>query len=169
MKTKTFLILVISLISFNLSAQETQTIIDKGKYLSIEIPSHWVSATDKNMFISTIACSDTINTNEKLTVNCSKATGNLKETYSLNKKAFMDAGLIDFAIKEEGNITLDNEAAQWFIYTFSNNDKTVKMIGKIYVMKKSGRAITLQFITHEDRFNLAKEAFEKIIMSLHVK
>jgi hypothetical protein len=152
------------MITHNIFAQETQTITDAGKHFTIEIPISWVQSSTKNAFAIVTACSDTINSNERITFIDVKNPNSLEKSNKTNKGAFKDFN--HFKIIAEGDATLSGQPNKWFVYTFLSDDGSVSMKGKYYTIKNSGRGYSIMYVLQEDRFNLVQESFERVISSL---
>ena len=168
MKSKFTVMMILGFLTISLTAQTTKKIADKGDYLTLEIPSHWIFSVDKNMVISVLICSDTIPNGDRIDVYCSKAFGSLKDNYKTSQKALRNAKLKNLLIKEEGDAMLDGAEMKWYIFTYSDEKETITLTGKMFLIKKSGRLVTLKYILPGDKLDSRKETLEKIISTLHI-
>jgi len=166
MKNKILLLIGLLFIVL-LKVNSQQTVSDESKRYTIEIPFGWVYAVSKNVVVSVLICSDTINASERLNITDTKNPYNLEKAYKVNKDAF--SGLKNFKIVQEGDGELGGQPSKWFIYTFTNKEGTVSMKGKQCTVKNSGRGFSIQYILKEARFDVVKETFEKAISTIKFK
>jgi len=146
----------------NIYSQQ-QTISDDDNYYSINIPSGWVHAYSKNKIISVLMCSDTVNTNERLSINATKNYYNLAKTYKTNKDAFKD--FKNFKLIQEGDGTIGGQPSKWFVYTFDASDGQ-KMQGKQITSIKSGKTYIIQYVVTQKRHDAIRDTFDNMIASL---
>ncbi len=167
---KTFLSSVVALfiaLPIQVYSQQTEIVKDPTKLYTIAIPSGWNYSGTKSKYISTLKCSETESSAEKLTFIASKNDNNLLNAYEENKKSLSEFKA--FKILQEGDIKLYGEPCKWFMYTFTSQDGTVKMKGKYYTVMHSGSGFLILYSITEQQYDFVQATFDKIVTTLKFK
>ncbi len=154
------LLMLLTTLSMPVFCQDFETYENKEKKYSIDFPKGWVTAHEKNAFVSILAANDGVDLSKRVVVVASTSVAlSTKEAYHVNLRNIKSEK--KNTIEEEGSATINGMEALWAIYSFDNDGVKTKV--KMYVIKNKKMQYIIQSVIPADDFNATVANYDSII------